>query len=191
MGRVASSAGVRLRPGGPGPAPPSAPEVPALTCSMSSHSSRPTKMSSRGSRWRVPLLLTRNQEVTLILALGRPGRPAGEGAVRAATPPPRPSPGPAPWGSTPSPPHPCSTFRKHWAPAAPGHPSFPVCLSHSGPPRLRCLGPPVATVTVLPRPPGQGGGSSHGLQRPLQCPGGKRGFGARGPGGTGRGGPEG
>lgn len=41
---------------------------PLLTCSMSSHSSRPTKMSSRGSRWRVPLLLTRNQEVTLILA---------------------------------------------------------------------------------------------------------------------------
>lgn len=51
---------------------------PPLTCNMSSHSSRPTKMSSRGSRWRVPLLLTRNHDVTLILALRRPAWPCRE-----------------------------------------------------------------------------------------------------------------
>lgn len=56
---------------------PGVPAVPALTCSMSSHSSRPTKMSSRGSRWRVPLLLTRNQEVTLILVTVEPVWPWG------------------------------------------------------------------------------------------------------------------
>lgn len=38
---------------------------------MSSQSSRPTKIISRGSRWRVPPLLTRNQEVTLISATYR------------------------------------------------------------------------------------------------------------------------
>lgn len=53
-------------------------EEPPLTCNMSSQSSRPTKMSSRGSRWRVPLLLTRNQDVTLILAPRRPAWPCGE-----------------------------------------------------------------------------------------------------------------
>lgn len=53
-------------------------EEPPLTCNMSSQSSRPTKMSSRGSRWRVPLLLTKNQDVTLILAPRRPAWPCGE-----------------------------------------------------------------------------------------------------------------
>lgn len=65
-----------------------------LTCSMSSHSSRPTKMSSRGSRWRVPLLLTRNHEVTLILALRRPVRPWGWEESSERGPP---CLGPSPW----------------------------------------------------------------------------------------------
>lgn len=37
------------------------------TCSISSQSSRPTKIISRGNRWRVPELLTRNHDVTLML----------------------------------------------------------------------------------------------------------------------------
>ncbi|KAF3843982.1 hypothetical protein F7725_016030 [Dissostichus mawsoni] len=40
----------------------------SLTCSMSSQSSLPTKIISRGRRWRVPPPLTRNQEVRLISA---------------------------------------------------------------------------------------------------------------------------
>lgn len=84
--------------GGPGlllgqPPLPRPARVPTLTCSMSSHSSRPTKMSSRGSRWRVPLLLTRNHEVTLILALMRPVWPWGwEESSERGPPPPRPRP---------------------------------------------------------------------------------------------------
>jgi len=38
------------------------------TCSISSQSSLPTKIISLGRRWRVPLPLTRNQEVRLISA---------------------------------------------------------------------------------------------------------------------------
>lgn len=37
------------------------------TCSISSQSSRPTKIISLGNRWRVPELLTRNHDVTLML----------------------------------------------------------------------------------------------------------------------------
>lgn len=37
------------------------------TCSISSQSSRPTKIISRGRRWRVPELLTRNHDVTLMV----------------------------------------------------------------------------------------------------------------------------
>lgn len=39
-----------------------------FTCSISSQSSLPTKIISLGRRWRVPPLLTRNQEVRLISA---------------------------------------------------------------------------------------------------------------------------
>ena len=73
----ASSAGDPQEAGRALPAPCPGRRGCPLTCSMSSHSSRPTKMSSRGSRWRVPLLLTRNHEVTLILALMRPVWPWG------------------------------------------------------------------------------------------------------------------
>lgn len=45
-----------------------------LTCSMSSQSSRPTKIISLGRRWRVPELLTRNHDVTLIFT-GRKEKP--------------------------------------------------------------------------------------------------------------------
>ena len=37
------------------------------TCSINSQSSRPTKIISLGNRWRVPELLTRNHDVTLML----------------------------------------------------------------------------------------------------------------------------
>lgn len=77
------------------------PRAPPLTCSMSSHSSRPTKMSSRGSRWRVPLLLTRNQEVTLILALARPVWPWRGRSHQSRAP----LPGPGPPGHTVHPAH--------------------------------------------------------------------------------------
>lgn len=41
----------------------------AITCNMSSQSSLPTKIISRGSLWRVPPLLTKNQDVKLIFCL--------------------------------------------------------------------------------------------------------------------------
>lgn len=115
------------RAGSPCPQPRPA-RVPTLTCSMSSHSSRPTKMSSRGSRWRVPLLLTRNHEVTLILALMRPVRPWGweassEKASLAWAPAPgHPKGSRRAWPTGPQSPsrcHHCGCFQKCWAPGQP------------------------------------------------------------------------
>lgn len=40
-----------------------------ITCNISSQSSLPTKIISRGSLWRVPPLLTKNQDVKLIFCL--------------------------------------------------------------------------------------------------------------------------
>lgn len=41
----------------------------AITCNISSQSSLPTKIISLGSLWRVPPLLTKNQDVKLIFCL--------------------------------------------------------------------------------------------------------------------------
>lgn len=101
--------------------------MPGLTCSTSSQSSRPTKMSSRGSRWRVPPLLTRNQEVMLILALpcGGEGRSHRGGRLPRGA-----------WSHTRAAPRPRTV-------TAPGRGHFQITrASHAWPPAFsRCVCP--------------------------------------------------